>query len=516
MADPAPVVTRFAPSPTGFLHIGGARTALFNWLYARGRGGRFVLRIEDTDRERSTDRAVDAILEGLRWLGLDWDGEAVSQHARADAHRAAAHALLKSGRAYKCFVPADELAAQRAAAQDALERARALRKTAKTLSDDQTAERAAMVAEADALAQQADAGLAAFRSPWRDRDPNDAPEDAPFVVRFKGPLDGETIVPDAVQGDVRFAHKDLDDLVLLRADGSPTYNLAVVVDDHDMGVTHVIRGDDHLVNAGRQSVIYQALGWTPPVFAHVPLIHGGDGKKLSKRHGALGAEAYRALGHLPEGLRNYLLRLGFAHGDQEFFTTAEALAAFDLKQINKAPARLDLDKLAHVNGHHLAAADDDRVFALAVALAEWTHGRVLGGDALARLRRATPHLKSRARTLVEVMDQAAFALAPRPIAIAPKAAKALSGDETRARLQRVRDRLSALTDWTDEALHDALQHAAESEKVGFGKIGAPLRAALTGGAPAPDMHLVLAILGREEALHRLDDVLRRDPVATPA
>ncbi len=516
MTDPAPVVTRFAPSPTGFLHIGGARTALFNWLYARGRGGQFRLRIEDTDRERSTDRAVEAIVEGLRWLGLDWDGEPVSQHARADAHRAAAHALLNAGRAYKCFVPADALAAKRAAAQETLDRARALRKQAKALADDDAGDRAAMLAQADALAQEANAGLAAFRSPWRDRDPAEAPKDAPFVVRFKGPLDGETSVPDAVQGDVRFAHKDLDDLVLLRADGSPTYNLAVVVDDHDMGVTHVIRGDDHLVNAGRQTLIYNALGWTPPVFAHIPLIHGPDGKKLSKRHGALGAEAYRALGHLPEGMRNYLLRLGFSHGDQEIFTTAEALTAFDLSGINKAPARLDFDKLAHVNGHHLAAADNDRVFALAVALAEWTQGRVLGGEALARLRSATPHVKTRARTLVEVMDQAAFALAARPIALNAKAAKALAGEETRARLTRLRDRLSAVTDWTEDALHDALQHAAESETVSFGKIGAPLRAALTGGAPAPDMHLVLAILGREEVLHRLDDVLRRDPVATPA
>ncbi len=511
-ARAAPVVTRFAPSPTGFLHIGGARTALFNWLYARGCGGRFLLRIEDTDRERSTDAATAAILDGLRWLGLDWDGEPVSQHARAAEHVKIAENLLARGAAYRCYVPAAELAAQREAANAQLDKARALKKEAAQLKKTDAAQSEALLSEAAALQAKADVGLAAFRSPWRDRDPADAPDGAPFVVRFKGPLEGETIVDDAVQGPVRFAHKDLDDLVLLRADGGPTYNLAVVADDHAMGVTHVIRGDDHLVNAARQSLLYRALGWDTPVFAHIPLIHGADGKKLSKRHGALGAEAYRTLGYLPEGLRNYLLRLGWAHGDQEIFSQEEALAAFDLNGINKAAARLDIDKLNDINAHHLRRAGDARVFALALAWREWTTGAVMNETHAQRLLAGVQHLKERSQTLPDVVAQAAFLLAPRPLAITAKARKALK-DEALPRLGRARDVLAQIVAWDEHHIHEALHTFAETEEVGFGKVGAPLRAALTGGAPAPDLPVVFALLGREESLARLDDVLTQHTIA---
>ena len=335
-----PIRTRFAPSPTGFLHIGGARTALFNWLLAKRHGGQFFLRIEDTDRARSTQAAVDAILDGLSWLGLDWDGDAISQFDRADRHVEVAHELLAKGQAFKCYCSPDEV---------------------------------------QELRDQAFAEGRALRSPWRDRDPADAPADTPFTVRFRAP-DSDVTLKDAVQGEVRWAAKEFDDLILLRSDGTPTYNLAVVVDDHDMGITHIVRGDDHLVNGGRQSQIYDALGWDRPVFAHIPLIHGDDGKKLSKRHGALGAEDYRAMGYLPEGLRNYLLRLGWSHGDQEIFTDAEAIAAFDLSGLNKAPARMDMGKLNHINGHHLAQADDTRLAELVVPFLDGLENRIADAE----------------------------------------------------------------------------------------------------------------------------------------
>jgi len=459
-------VTRFAPSPTGFLHIGGARTALFNALYASATGGTFRLRIEDTDRARSTDEAVAAILDGLSWLGLEWDGEPVSQFARADRHREVVDELVAAGAAFRCYMTPEETEAARGKA----------------------------FAEGRAL-----------RSLWRDRDNSDAPAGAPFVVRFRAP-DADVCIDDAVQGDVRWAAKEFDDLVLLRSDGTPTYNLAVVVDDHDMGVTDVIRGDDHLVNAGRQSQIFDALSWPRPRFAHIPLIHGPDGKKLSKRHGALGVEAYRDLGFLPEGLRNYLLRLGWSKGDQELFTAEEMTRVFDLAGLNKAPARLDLDKMAHVNAFHMKRADDARLTAL---LFERLRGRDdlrLDEEMRACINAAMPVLKTRAATLAELETQAYFLLRRRPFSLDGKAAKSLD-DDALQRLGRLRAILADTPDWRAEALAAALKAFAEDEGVGFGKVGAPLRAALTGGAPAPDMGVVLECLGRAESIERLDDRL---------
>ncbi|WP_417493075.1 glutamate--tRNA ligase [Maricaulis sp.] len=457
--------TRFAPSPTGFLHIGGARTALFNWLFARHHGGQFLLRIEDTDRARSTQPAIDAIQDGLGWLGLTWDGDVVSQYSRADRHVEIAHQMVASGHAFRCYCTADETDALRAAA---FEEGRAL------------------------------------RSPWRDRDPADAPEGAPYVVRFRAG-DEDMLIEDAVQGDVRWAAKEFDDLVLLRTDMSPTYNLAVVVDDHDMEITHIIRGDDHLVNAGRQAQIYDALGWARPVFAHIPLIHGPDGKKLSKRHGALGAESYRDMGYLPEGLRNYLLRLGWSHGDQEFFTDAEAIAAFDMGGLNKSPSRLDLDKLSHINAHHIARADDERLSGLVMPFLAKLDGQIDDEDLKARrIRNAMPVLKTRAATLEALAEQAYFLVKARPFLLEGKLAKALNEDALE-RLNRLFTRLVETDAWTEETLTGVLKQFAESENVGFGKVGQPLRAVLTGGAPAPDLALVMAFLGRDEVLDRIKD-----------
>jgi glutamyl-tRNA synthetase len=459
------IITRFAPSPTGYLHIGGARTALFSLLFARRHGGQFKLRIEDTDRARSTDDAVAAILDGLRWLGLDWDGEVVSQFARAERHREVVDALIARGAAFRCWCTPDEVETLRQAAFD---QGRAL------------------------------------RSPWRDRDPSEGP-DAPFVVRFKAP-ERDVAIMDGVQGEVRWAAKEFDDLVLLRSDGAPTYNLAVVVDDHDMGVTHVIRGDDHLVNGGRQTQIYDALGWTVPHFAHIPLIHGPDGKKLSKRHGALGVEAYRDMGYLPEGLRNYLLRLGWSHGDKELFTDAEMIAAFDLAGLNKSPARLDFDKMASVNAFHMKRADSARLTDLLWARLEARPGLRLDETGRTWVRASMDALKDRAATLAELEDQVYFLLRLRPVSAAGQTAGALDADAL-ARLGRLRTALASHDDWSEAALAGALKAFAEAEGVGFGKIGQPLRAAITGGAPAPDMSFVLAVLGRDEILARLDDVI---------
>jgi len=464
--------TRFAPSPTGFLHIGGARTALFNWLFARHHGGQFLLRIEDTDRARSTQGAIDAILDGLGWMGLNWDGDAISQFARADRHAEVAHALLDAGHAFKCWCTPDEV---------------------------------------QALRDEAFAAGRALRSPWRDRDPADGPADQPYTVRFRAP-DADLVLDDAVQGVVRWAAKEFDDLILLRSDGTPTYNLAVVVDDHDMEITHIVRGDDHLVNGGRQSQIYDAMGWQRPVFAHVPLIHGQDGKKLSKRHGALGAEAYRDMGYLPEGLRNYLLRLGWSHGDQELFSDTEALAAFGLDGLNKAPARMDLDKLNHINAHHIGRADDGRLVELLTPFLDSIADRISDTDITRqRLTSAMPVLKTRASTLEELARQSYFLLRTRPFQLEGKAAKPLKDDEARARLYRLFTHLGDLSVWTDEELSEALKTFAEAEEVGFGKIGQPLRAALTGGAPAPDLALVMTFIGRDETLARIKDQMT--PVA---
>lgn len=469
--SPGQIITRFAPSPTGYLHIGGARTALFNWLLARKASGKFLLRIEDTDRARSTDDATAAILDGLTWLGLDWDGEPVSQFANASRHVDVAHQLIEKGAAFRCYMTSEETEAER---ERAFSEGRAL------------------------------------RSPWRNRDPGEAPSDQPFVIRFKA-NDADTAITDVVQGMVRWAAKEFDDLVLLRSDGTPTYNLAVVVDDHDMGVTHIVRGDDHLVNAGRQAQIYDAMGWKRPVFAHIPLIHGPDGKKLSKRHGSLGAEAYRDQGYLPEGLRNYLLRLGWSHGDQEFFDDETAVAVFDLEGLNKAPARLDFDKMAHVNAHHMKLADNSRLIDLVMPFCEARlDGATLDRTALAkRLSVAIDVLKIRASTLAELAEQAYFLYRPSPFQLEGKAAKSLQGDAPH-NLTRLKERLEHLGDWSEASLHNALNTFVEDEGIGFGKVGAPLRAALTGGAPAPDIALVLVALGRNESLERINTQIEQN------
>ena len=462
------VVTRFAPSPTGSLHIGGARTALFNYLYAKGRGGKFLVRVEDTDRERSTDEAVKAIFDGLSWLELFADEEPVFQFARADRHREVVDQLLETGHAYRDFLTAEETGT--------------LRDAAKAEGRD-------------------------FVSPWRDRQPSVDDLLKPHTVRFRRPLDTAVIVEDAVQGSVRWDTASLDDLVILRSDGAPTYNLAVVVDDHDMGVTHVIRGDDHLNNAARQSLIYDALGWTRPVFAHIPLIHGPDGAKLSKRHGAQAVHEYAAMGYLPEGMRNYLARLGWAHGDEELFSDAQAREWFDLTGVGRAPARLDFDKLAHVNAHWLRLAADDRLAQLTLD-AHLAAGRDLHEGDEARLQQAMPFVKDRARTLVELADQTAFVLARRPLPLDEKARALLSG-ETLDRIARLRARLALFQSWDVFALEAELKAFAGEEGVGFGKIGPPMRAALTGGTASPDIARTLSALGREEALGRLDDALQQ-------
>jgi glutamyl-tRNA synthetase len=453
------VVTRFAPSPTGFLHIGGARTALFNWLYARRHGGRFLLRIEDTDKARSTRAAIEAILDGMRWLGLDWDGDTHFQSEFAARHAEVAHDLLAGGHAYRCWMSAEEIAAQRDAAQ---RERRPLR----------------------------------IRSPWRDRDEG---RNEPFVVRLKAPQEGETAIEDRVQGRVVVQNAELDDFVLLRSDGSPTYMLAVVVDDHDMGVTHVIRGDDHLNNAFRQLAIIRALGWPEPVYGHVPLIHGQDGAKLSKRHGALGVDAYRdELGILPETLFNYLLRLGWGHGDEEIIARGDAVTWFDLDHVGRSPSRFDLKKLESLNGHYLRTADPARLAAL-------TAPKIAGADE-ALLARAMPFLTPRAKDLGELAEGAAFLFARRPLAMDDKAAALLEG-QARDLLALVHAALSPLPEWNAEATEQAVREVAEAEGVKLGQVAQPLRAALTGRATSPGIFDVLALLGREESLARVADAM---------
>ncbi len=462
------VVTRFAPSPTGYLHIGGARTALFNWLYAKSRGGKFLIRVEDTDRERSTDDAVKAIFDGLSWLELFGDEEPVFQFARADRHREVAEQLLASGHAYRDFLTAEETGA---------------------------------------LRDQAKASGKDFVSPWRDREPDVDDLAKPHTIRFRRPLDQAVLVEDAVQGAVRWDSGSLDDLVILRSDGAPTYNLAVVVDDHDMGVTHVIRGDDHLNNAARQSLIYDALGWTRPTFAHIPLIHGPDGAKLSKRHGAQAVHEYAEMGYLPEAMRNYLARLGWAHGDHELFSDEQAIEWFDLPGIGKAPARLDFDKLAHVNAHWIRLAEDDRLAKLTLD-AHLAKGRALQPDDEARLLRAMPFVKDRAKTILELAAQTDFVLKARPLVLDEKAQALLTG-EGGERISRLRERLRLFQSWDVFALEAELKAFAEEEGVGFGKIGPSMRGALTGGSVSPDIARILAALGRDEALGRLDDALQQ-------
>jgi len=458
MTEPKKPVLRFAPSPTGMLHIGGARTALFNWLYARHTGGTFLLRIEDTDRERSTPEAVAAILNGLEWLGLNWDGQTFYQFARAGRHREVAEQLLARGKAYRCFATAEELEEMR-------NKARAEGKPTR------------------------------YDGRWRDRDPKDAPADAPYVIRLRAPQTGETIVHDVVQGDVRFGNEQLDDMVLLRSDGTPTYMLAVVVDDFDMDVTHVIRGDDHLNNAARQLQIIHAMGWPEPAYGHLPLIHGPDGAKLSKRHGALAVEAYRDMGYLPETMRNYLLRLGWSHGDDEIIPTANAIEWFNLENIGRSPARLDFKKLDNLNAHYIRAMDD-------AALAdEVARTRTLSAAARARLIAAMPGLKERAKTLVELGEAAEFLFADGPRQADEAAAKNL-GPDARATIARVLPAFEA-TDWSGPALEAAARAFADAGGMKLGQVAQPLRAALTGKAASPPLFDMMAVLGREESLVRL-------------
>lgn len=466
------VVTRFAPSPTGFLHIGGARTALFNWLYSRRHGGKMLLRIEDTDRERSTDAAIRAILDGLSWLGLEWDGDVVYQYSRAERHREIARSLLASGHAYQCYATPTELEEMR---ESARREGRPMR----------------------------------YDGRWRDRDPAEAPPGLKPVIRLRAPNEGETVIEDHVQGRVVWQNKDLDDLVLLRSDGNPTYMLAVVVDDHDMGVTHIIRGDDHLTNAARQKQIYDALGWSVPDMAHIPLIHGPDGAKLSKRHGALGIEAYRTMGYLPAALRNYLVRLGWSHGDQEVFSTEEMIQAFDLRQIGRSPARFDFAKLENLSGLYIRqSSDDELVAALETILTEHGAARGLGDRFSPELRQkllaSMPGLKERAKTLVELLDSAAFLYAQRPLALDPKAAELL-GNGGRERLEGVLKQLEAVAEWDAHSTEAVVRAFAEETGIKLGQVAQPLRAALTGRSTSPGLFDVMAVLGRAESLARLKD-----------
>ena len=460
------VVTRFAPSPTGYLHIGGARTALFNWLFARGRGGKFLLRIEDTDRARSTPEATQAILDGLAWLGLDHDDEAISQFERADRHAEVARKLLAEGMAYKCFATQDEIETFREAAR-------------------------------------AEGRSTLYQSPWRDATPDQHPTDMPHVIRIKAPRDGVTVIRDEVQGDVTIRNDQLDDMVLLRGDGTPVYMLAVAVEDHDMGVTHVIRGDDHLNNAARQMMIYQAMGWPLPVYAHIPLIHGPDGKKLSKRHGALGVEEYQKMGYPAAGIRNYLARLGWSHGDAEFFDDAQAQAWFDLKGIGKSPARLDFKKLENLCGQHIAAADDAALLHELQGFLAATGQPALDDTKLTLFSRGMYCLKERAKTFPELLDKAAFILAIRPIQPEEKAAEQLD-TVSRGILKELTPQLQTAT-WTREDIEGLATQFAEDHGMKFGKLAGPLRAALAGRSATPSVFDMMLVLGRDETIARLTD-----------
>jgi glutamyl-tRNA synthetase len=459
------VVTRFAPSPTGFLHIGGARTALFNWLFARHHGGKYLLRIEDTDRARSTQPAVDAILDGLEWLGISGDGEPYFQSQFEARHAEVAHDLIERGAAYRCYLTTDELTARR-------EKAQAERRPFRIDSE------------------------------WRDCDPASAPENTPFVIRLKAPREGETVIQDLVQGRVAVANAELDDFVLLRSDGTPTYMLAVVVDDYDMGVTHIIRGDDHLNNAFRQLAIIRAMQWPEPTYAHIPLIHGPDGAKLSKRHGALGVDSYRdELGILPEALFNYLLRLGWGHGDSEIISKQEAVAWFDLDHVGKSPSRFDMKKLENLNGHYIREADDARLAGLVA-----DHRGGLSEDQMLLLVKAMPELKARAKDIHELTENAAFLFASRPLDISAAAA-ALLDDNARTLLASAHAALSQISDWTHDSTEAAVRVVAENAGVKLGKLAQPLRAALTGQTTSPGIFDVLALLGQGESLNRIADQL---------
>lgn len=460
------IVTRFAPSPTGFLHIGGARTALFNWLFARGRGGKFFLRIEDTDRKRSTTEAIDAILSGLEWLGIDWDGDPYYQSRFDQRHREVAAQLLEKGAAYKCYTSPEELQKMREAARAA----------GKPMRYDGT---------------------------WRDKSEAEAPAGIPPVIRLKAPRDGETTIEDAVQGTVTIANDQLDDMVLLRSDGTPTYMLSVVVDDHDMGITHIIRGDDHLTNAFRQNLIYNALGWQAPIFAHIPLIHGSDGSKLSKRHGALGVEAYREMGILPEALCNYLCKLGWGHNDEEVFSSDQAKEWFTLEAVGKGPARFDLQKLEHLNGIYIREADNGALVEHCLSFL----GKTLSPEERQRLLKAMPGLKMRAKTLIELAESASFYFADRPLALTDKAQKLLT-DDAKSLLTRLIPVLEGQQTWQEDALLDLVREFAGAADVKLGAVAQPMRAALAGSHVSPSVFEVMVVLGKEETLGRLGDQVK--------
>jgi len=468
-----PVVTRFAPSPTGFLHIGGARTALFNWLFAKhhqqyGDGGTFLLRIEDTDRARSTDEAVAAIYDGLSWLGLDWDGDAISQFERRERHQEVVQQLLDKGMAYKCYCSPEEL-------QEMRDKARA------------------------------EGQKRMYDGTWRDRDPSDAPQDVAPVIRLRAPLDGATVIEDLVQGRVEVANEQLDDMVLLRADGTPTYMLAVVVDDHDMGITHVIRGDDHLVNAFRQVQLFKAMGWDLPEFAHIPLIHGPDGAKLSKRHGALGVDAYRDMGYLPEALRNYLMRLSWSHGDEEIISTEQAIEWFGLDAVGRGAARFDFQKLESLNGHYIRHTDNERLAEMVMArLSDMLDGKLAEGAAT-RVKMGMDGLKERAKNLKELAENAKFYAIQRPLQPDEKASQILT-DDAKQTLSAFRADVAEIGEWTEENVQAAAKAYADVHTLKLGMVAQPLRAALTGTMVSPSIFEVMAVLGREETLARLDDV----------
>lgn len=464
------VVTRFAPSPTGYLHIGGARTALFSWLYAKHTGGKFMLRIEDTDKKRSTEDAVQAIYAGLQWLGLDWDDEPISQASRAARHAEVAQQLLAEGKAYHCYCSPEELQTMRDEAKAAGKPVR-------------------------------------YDGRWRNRDASDAPEGVAPVIRLKAPETGETVIEDKVQGTVRVSNEQLDDFILLRADGSPTYMLAVVVDDFDMGVTHVIRGDDHLTNCIRQSHIYQAMGWDMPVFAHIPLIHGADGAKLSKRHGALGVDAYRDMGFLPEAIRNYLLRLGWGHGDEEIISDEKAIEWFDFDGLGKAASRFDMVKLTSLNAHYIKQADDDRLASLIAPLLSAELGITVNESAHDLLVRGMAGLKDRAKTLLELAESAVFYLHPLPLPLTEKAEKCLDEQGLKILLGAA-EALKSVDNWSQEELHDAVKDWAEANDLKLGKVAQPLRSALTGSHISPSVFEVMAALGRDESLARLAEAAK--------
>jgi glutamyl-tRNA synthetase len=462
------VVTRFAPSPTGFLHIGGARTALFNWLFTRHHGGEFLIRVEDTDRKRSTPEAVEAIFDGLGWLGLEGDRETVFQYEGRARHAEIAHSLLEQGKAYKCYASKEELADMREAAK-------------------------------------AEGRTLGYDGRWRDRDPADAPEGVDPVIRFKAPQTGEIVIKDHVQGDVTVQNKELDDMILLRADGTPTYMLSVVVDDYDMGVTHIIRGDDHLTNAARQAQLINAIGWDLPEYAHIPLIHGPDGAKLSKRHGALGVDAYRDMGYLPDALKNYLLRLGWAHGDDEIISEAQAIEWFDLDGVGKSPSRFDFTKLENLNGIYMReTASDQTLSEGCLPFLEQKIGRPLGDDEKEQLLSALAELKNRAKNLIDLAENATFLFAKRPLEIIPKAMKSLD-DEGKTTLSKIHHDLEGVNEWSRENLQSAIENFVEREEIGFGKVAQPLRAALTGSNVSPGIAEVLEWLGRSESLARIQD-----------